>query len=196
MDKTRKKIIETCIKIARRGEGALVVYGKLSSKAHKPLIKQNVKPFKIETNPKLFESLALIDGAVLVNDEGKVYAYGTKIKSTRILKNFGTRHSAGLSASAYSGVEVFVVSEEDRKVRIFKNKKLIIQIDALEKGMEKKSSEINNLLESIGIGTLGTVGTAILAPAIGISLIPGVIIFGGAYYLIKRIKESEKKKQI
>ena len=42
-----------------------------------------------------------------------------------------------------------------------------------------------NVLESIGAGTIGTIGTSLLVPSLGIALLPGIIVFGSAYYLGK-----------
>jgi len=80
---------------------------------------------------------------------------------------------------------VVVISEEDRKLRILKDGKMIMQIDALQKNAEKSISKVVNILESIGAGTIGTIGTSLLVPALGIALLPGIIVFGSAHYLIK-----------
>ena len=65
-----------------------------------------------EFPPKLLESLALMDGAVIIGRNGKMKAYGAMIKSTKTIRNFGTRHSAAISASEGENI-VVVVSEED-----------------------------------------------------------------------------------
>jgi len=39
------------------------------------------------------------------------------------------------------------------------------------------------MLETIGAGTIGAIGTSLLVPSLGITLLPGIIIFGSAYYL-------------
>jgi len=49
------------------------------------------------------------------------------------------------------------------------------------------------ILESIGAGTIGAIGTSLLLPALGIAFFPGVIIFGSAYYLGKAIKKKLEK---
>ena len=157
------------------------------------MIEQTIKPFDIKENLKLFESLCLIDGAVLVSPQGKLYAYGVLIKSNRVLKDFGTRHSAGLSASL-KGATAFIVSEEERKIRVFRDGKMVMQIDSLEKGIERKSNDISNLLESIGVGALGFISAPFLGFA-GITFIPGVIVFGGSYYLISKLMEKENGKR-
>lgn len=98
--KERKKIeellIEVCLRIAKRGEGALFIVGKIE---YKPLVKQEVPSFNVFKNPKLLESLAIMDGAVVLDNNGMMKAYGVMIKSKKVFKNFGTRHSAGISAS-------------------------------------------------------------------------------------------------
>lgn len=181
-------IMKVGLRIAKRGEGALFVIGKVE---YKPLIDQSVPPFKAVDNPKLLESLALIDGAVIINKEGLVVAYGVMIQSKKTFKNFGTRHSAALSAATGENT-VFIISEEDRKIRVLRGGKMIMQIDALEKNVHENVSKAVNLLESIGFGTVGTIGTGILVPTLGLSLLPGIVIFGSAYYLGKFLTSKSK----
>ncbi len=187
----RKELEETIIqiglKVAKRGEGALFVIG--NEVEYKPLVEQEVPPFNAVKNPKLLESLALMDGAIIINEEGIVKAYGAMIKSRRTMKNFGTRHSAGLSASK-KGNTVIIVSEEDKKVKVLKEGKAIMQIDALQKNIEKSVPEAINILESVGAGTIGTVGAGLLAPGLGIALFPGIVVFGSAYYLAKMLRKK------
>ena len=177
----QETLIQVGLRIAKRGEGALFVVGETK---YKPLVDQQVPPFNVVDNPKLLESLAIMDGAVILDTDGKMKAYGAMIKSTRTLRNFGTRHSAAVSASK-KGNLVVIISEEDKKVRVLKEGKMILQIDALQKGVEKSVPQAVNLLESIGAGTLGAIGTSILVPTLGITLGPGILVFGSAYYLTK-----------
>jgi len=58
-----------------------------------------------------------------------------------------------------------------------------MQIDALEKNVEKSVSGAIKMLETIGAGTIGAIGTSLLVPSLGITLLPGIIVFGSAYYL-------------
>ena len=189
-EKSMKKIEETLLqvglRIAKRGEGALFVVGEVE---YTPLIDQSVPKFNANENPKLLESLALMDGAVILDKSGNVNAYGVMIKSTTTLKNFGTRHSAALSAAKDDNL-VVIVSEEDKKVRIMKSGKIVMQLDALEKDVEKSVSSAVDLLKSVGAGTLGTVGAGLLVPALGIALLPGIVVFGSAYYLGKLLTKK------
>lgn len=180
-------LIQVSIKVAKRGEGAIFVVG--GNVLHKPLVKQTVPPFNVRSNPKLLESLALMDGAIILDEKGTMVAYGTMIKSTKVYPDFGTRHSAAISASKKAEL-VVLVSEEDKKVRIFKAGKMVMQIDPFQKGVEKSVPEAVNILESVGAGTIGAIGTSILVPTLGIYLVPGIVLFGSAYYLAKEIKKK------
>src|SRR3989338_6078259 len=98
MSKTKLKqleetLVQVGLRIAKRGEGALFVVGDVE---YKTMIDQSVPPFMAVENPKLLESLALIDGAVMLGKNGLVKAYGAMVKSTSTFKNFGTRHSAAI----------------------------------------------------------------------------------------------------
>ena len=187
LKKLEEVLIQVGLKIAKRGEGALFVVGDVE---YRPLVDQNIPPFKAVTNPKLLESLGLMDGAVIIDNYGMVKAHGVMIKSKKTFKNFGTRHSAGLTASKGKNL-VVLISEEDRKIRILKDEKMIMQIDALQKNVEKSVSTAVNLLESVGAGTLGAIGTGLLVPSLGIAMIPGIIVFGSAYF-IGKVLHSQK----
>jgi DNA integrity scanning protein DisA with diadenylate cyclase activity len=193
IDKDFKKLEETLIqvglRIAKRGEGALFVVGETKYTA---MVNQSIPPFKATDNPKLLESLALMDGAIIINRKGFISAYGVKIKSTKVFKNFGTRHSAGLSAATGDNL-VVIVSEEDKKVRILKKGKMIMQIDALQKNVEQNVSHAVKVLETVGAGAIGTIGTSLLLPTLGIAFLPGVIFFGSAYLIGKVIKKGMGK---
>lgn len=182
----QEALLEVGLRIAKRGEGALFVVGEVK---YDVLVDQTVPPFKVAKNPKLLESLALMDGAVIINKEGMMEAYGAMIKSTRTFKNYGTRHSAGLTAAKGDNL-VVIVSEEDKKVRVLKKGKLVMQLDALQKNVEQSVGGAVELLESIGAGTVGAIGTGLLLPSLGITLLPGLIVFGSAYYLGKMLSKK------
>ena len=179
-----KVIIKISIEIAKRGEGALFVigdrihYGKLVR--HK-CGKINVFDKGAE---KVLKGLAVIDGATIIDRKGNLVNYGVLIKNTRPFVGFGTRHAAAVTASKNGNVAI-LSSEEERKVKIFRSGRYIMQIDALQKNVEQKVPAISKILETAGAGTLGYIGAATLAPTLGIALIPGIVVFGGSYYAIK-----------
>jgi DNA integrity scanning protein DisA with diadenylate cyclase activity len=187
--KIEEVLIKVGVEVAKKGEGALfVIPDKLK---YKKLLKQKIEPFSIfeKGAEKLLLSIAMIDGAVIISKEGVVVDYGAKIDSKKVLRGFGTRHAAAYSASLYQDTVAILVSQEEKKIKIFKKGKIIVQIDALEKDVAKHVSEANNLLESIGVGTLTTMGIGALAPTLGIAVIPGIIFFGVPYYLFKKFKK-------
>jgi DNA integrity scanning protein DisA with diadenylate cyclase activity len=191
MEKLNEEIIRVCLKICKRGEGAIIVIGDCE---YSPLVKQVVPSFNVMENPKLLESLALQDGAVILDKFGIMKAYGVmlKVSKLQIIKNFGTRHNSAINVSMKEGNKVYVVSEEEQKVRIYQMGKLILEIDGRTKGIENKVSEISKIMESIGWGTGITIGMGLIAPAIGIVAISGVTIFvatTGITYAIKKFKE-------
>jgi DNA integrity scanning protein DisA with diadenylate cyclase activity len=185
-------IIKIAIEIAKAGEGALFVIGE--NVKYDRLIKQKFQKLKVfdKGAEKILKGLAVIDGAVIINKKGELVDYGAMIKNTRAFVGYGTRHSAAITASKNDNISI-LISEEERKVKIFKNGRYIMQIDALNKKIEKEVSFISKLLESTGAGVIGTVGTVTLVPTLGISLIPGILVFGGSYYALKALVEKVRK---
>ncbi|MFH1500416.1 MAG: DNA integrity scanning protein DisA nucleotide-binding domain protein [archaeon] len=187
-----EKILKVAIELAKKGEGALFVIG--NKVGYEKLLKQRFEPFSIFDSgaEKLLKSLAIIDGAMIINPKGGVVDYGAMIKKSRAFIGYGTRHAAAITASKNNSTSI-LCSEEEHKVKIFKNGKYIMQVDALQKNVEKQVSRITTLLESLGAGLVGTIGAATLAPTLGVALIPGVLVFGGSYLAIKSIIERIKK---
>ncbi len=183
-----KKLIEIALRIAKKGEGCLFVLGMPE---YETLIEQKITGISIFDNVKLVESLAKIDGACIITGKGILIAYGSLIKNTKAFANYGTRHAAAYTSSK-KGIAI-LASEEERKVKIFKNGKLVMQLDALEKDIENRTAEAVGILEAVGFGTLGAIGTTFLVPAIGISLLPGILVFGGSYYALKSLLKMRKK---
>ncbi|MEM4330465.1 MAG: DNA integrity scanning protein DisA nucleotide-binding domain protein [Candidatus Pacearchaeota archaeon] len=192
--KIEETLISVGIEIARKGEGALFIVSENCK--YKRLLKQKIEKFSIFDvgAKKLLVSIATIDGAVIINKQGIVLDYGAKIDSKKVFKGYGTRHAAAYSASLNKDTIAILVSQEEKKVKIFKKGKIIVQIDALQKDVEKQISKVNDILESIGVGTLSTISVAVLAPTLGISLVPGIVFFGIPYYLFKKYFSGELRK--
>jgi hypothetical protein len=183
MENIEETLTRIALKIAKSGKGCIFVI--MNNKFdYAPLIEQDIKPFSVYENQRRTEILGLNDGACIISPEGNLIAYSINILNVKTFTGFGLRHSSSYSAS-FNGNTVIMSSEEDKKVRIFKDGKLIMQIDALEKNIETKTKEVVSILESIGAGTLGAVGVGIFAPAIGLSIIPGILIFGTSHYVFK-----------
>ena len=186
-------LIQIAIKVAKTGKGCLLVIEE-NPIAYQPLLPQDIQPFFIFDNARRIEALAIVDGACIVDIDGFLRAYSVSILNSQAFVGYGTRHAAGYTASLNNNTSI-LASEEDRKVRIFKNGILIMQIDALERGIENKTSDMVNILESVGVGTISSIGVAALAPTLGIALIPGIILFGSAHYMIKFLRDRYKAPQ-
>lgn len=183
ISKIKKVMIDVCLSVVKQGKGCLLIL-KQGNLKYSPLMEQDVKPFDITSNRRRLEILSLIDGAVIINEDGYVINYSAKIRSTKLFRNHGTRHSAAYSASLGGNIAI-LGSEEEKKVRIFSDGKIIMQIDPYEKNIQYHTSEAVGILESIGVGTLGTIGVSAMAPTLGLAMIPGIIVFGSAYHIIK-----------
>lgn len=189
MENLNEEIIKVGLRICKRNEGGLIVVGDCE---YTPLVEQEVRPFDITKHIKLLESLVLMDGAVIIGKDGLLKAYGVKIKSNFTWKNFGTRTSAGYSASMKEGNIVYIISQEDCKIRIFQSGKLIMEIDGKQKDIEKKIPEISKIMESVGWGTASILGVGLVAPTLGIVITSGITIFvvsTGVVYFLKKAKE-------
>ena len=189
IQKIEEILIGIAIKIARQEKGCLFVI-KQNGLQYENLIPQDVKPFRIIDNQRRLEALALVDGACIIDKNGDLIAYAAQISNTKSFKGFGTRHSAAFTASLNKNIAI-LASEEDKKIRVFKNGKLLMQIDPMEKNIEHRTKEAVNVLESIGAGSIVTLGASVLAPTLGITLIPGIVIFGSTYYLIKMLQKKK-----
>lgn len=194
IEKRHERIIERILKIAleiaKEGEGALFVID--SDVKYKRLLKQRFKPFSIfeKGSGRLLKSLAVIDGAIIIDGKGIVKDYGAMVIANKTFTGYGTRHSAGLSASK-GGISI-LASEEDRNVKIFKDEKIIMQLNSLKEHIEESVPLATKILESLGFGAIGAIGTSLIIPAI--ALPQGIIIFGGSYYALKNLLPNLIKK--
>lgn len=190
-----QKIIKIAIEVAKTGDGSLFVINLSGKINYEKLVKPKFTMFNIfeKGAEKTLKGLAVVDGAIILDKNGNLIEYGALIKNTRPFVGFGTRHAAAITASKNGNMSI-LASEEERKVKIFRDGKYIMQIDALQKNIEKETPIISRVLESTGAGLIGTLGTAVLAPTLGVALIPGIIIFGGSYFAIKSFLENHGKR--
>jgi len=184
--KIEKIMLDTAIKLAKNGTGSLAVLELSNKVKYINLFNNDIEPFNILDSVRRYEILSSVDGAVIIGSDGMVKSYCAQISNTKPFKNFGTRHSAAYTASLNGNLAV-LSSEEDHKIRVFKDGKLIMQLDPYEKDIEHRTHEAVNIMESIGVATLGVIGTSTLIPTLGLTLIPGIIIFGSAHYLLKNL---------
>lgn len=181
-----KVLLDTAIKLSANGIGSISVFNIGQPIKYDDLFEKDIEQFDIIEFPRRFEVVSGVDGACIINSEGKLISYSAMIKDAKTYKGFGTRHAAAYTASLNDNL-VIMTSEEDRKVRVFRNGVLLMQIDPTEKEVKYKTKEAVGLLETIGVGAVSTIGASILIPTLGITLIPGIIIFGSSHYVLKNI---------
>ena len=196
-----KVLIQICLKIAREKKGCIFVI-KLKDLQYTLLMPQDLPNFNIleENNHRRLEILALQDGACIISPEGNLIAYSAKISNTKPFTGFGTKHSAGYSASLKGNISI-LASEEDGKVRMFENGKMM-QLDPLERGIDKNVNKAFDIFKSIGVGTagvaaMGAVSTLVpsMAPYVLILAIPGLLIFTSLHAAVNYFKNPESKSE-
>jgi DNA integrity scanning protein DisA with diadenylate cyclase activity len=184
--KVEERIIEIALEIAKDGKGALFVIGDIKYKKLFESLVSDKTSVLDKKNFRLIKHLAQMDGAVIVDRRGTIKEYGAMIESKKSYSGYGTRHAAAISASIKNNISI-LCSEEDKKVKVFKNQKLFLQLDPLTKDVNKSVPIAVSMLEAVGAGTLGTIGASAFLPTIGVSFIPGLLIFGGSYALIRKL---------
>ena len=191
-----KKILNIAKLIARKKEGALFVIGpeQKFKRTYELLFPQLVKDHKIDERgiEKVIEKLATLDGAILISDKGNLIAYGAKLKKSKPVQGYGTKHAAAAGITAFiKNSTAIVVSEEVNWIRVFQKGNIILEMDSSEKSrpVEDKiasylSSGDKALLAAAGI-SVAAIGSAIVAP---------ILIVGGTYIAIKTATGLIKKK--
>lgn len=206
VEKTLKKVLlEVSLKIAKEGKGCILVI-RNNNVDYEELVQQDIPFFNVIKEQRRLERLAKEDGACIISPDGELIAYSAQITNTKPFKPFGTRHSAGFTASQ-NGNMVFLASEEDKKVRVFANGDIISEIDTQQPDVEKKTGYLADVFQSLGAGTIAMItlgGASALIPQlpgyISVPLIPGVILFAAIHASIKYFKNNpqlraEKKKK-
>ncbi len=166
---TIAQVMQLTTEMAKDRKGSFVVLTKedISSKyemLYPDLFKGKNINLKDKETKTLIMNLLLMDGAVVMDYSGKIITYGAKIKKTKIFLGHGTRHSAARGISEIKDVLAIISSEEDGRIRVFKQGKLIGEINP-ETGKNKKFFEKLGELFSkpdIQVATAGGVASLLL----------------------------------
>ena len=167
--KTIAQITALVNEMANKKKGSFFIITKqdISSKyerlypdlfSHKKI---NIKDKETQT---LLIALAELDGAIVVDNDGYVIDYGVKIKKTKILLGHGTRHSAARGISQTKNVLPIISSEEDGRVRIFREGEMVAEINP-RTGKDKQFFEkIGELFSrpDLQVATAGGVASLLL----------------------------------
>lgn len=160
-------IYELCNKVSKqRGSIAIVISDGVKSN-------NKYSGLNILENEKQFKTLAYSGGNFLISEQGILLDYGTQID---LPMDKGLR---------------FFVSKSEEKVFVYLNGEIKVDLDPKSPEVKQKKNLILEIIESIGAGTIGTVGTGILVPTIGLTFFPGLILFGSAYAIGKKLLEKK-----
>ena len=181
-------LLDVAIMVSRQGKGCLLVIGNFKEGKNKDYVCHFPNFFangnfyvRDKGMREALANLSTIDGAVIVEPNGRIAAYGARILHTATDRGHGTRHSAAKGASLKGDISI-LASEQAKIVRIYRDGAKVMEIDPFTKDIEKKVPKIVRVLESPE--TVGVIAGAAAMPIVGV---PGVIIFAGSYLLSKKI---------
>ena len=197
-----EKILLLASNIVKQKKGALfIIADKNKIRRHYDLLfPQLIQGHNISEDGviKVLENLAVLDGAVIISPSGELIAYGARIKKSKTLRGFGTRHAtaSGITSSVQSSIAI-LVSEESNLIRVFKNGNLILEMDGEIKSKSLNSKIVSFLSEGDNaLITAAGASAAILGPAALLSPIvaPVIIVGGSAYLAVKAATKLMKRR--
>ncbi len=192
MAMSKKDTIEIVLKLVNKfaieKKGSLFIISKTDiSKYYEQLYPDLFAGKNINIKAKetqiLLEKLADLDGAFVINEEGKILAYGAKLKKTKVFLGHGTRHSAALGITELKDVMSILSSEEDGIVRIFKNSRIVAEINPKTGENKKFLESLANLFSKaeIQVATSGGVASLLM----GLNPLLAGAIFTGSWIVTK-----------
>jgi DNA integrity scanning protein DisA with diadenylate cyclase activity len=188
-----KKALEIAVSIARDKKGGLIAIGNLddsSYSTHFPNLFANKKHTIFEKGMlETLRHLGEIDGALIISKDGKIIAYGARLLPQKTFPGKGTRHAAAFGISEKA--TAILISEEENNIKIFKNGKLLMQINPHNKNIETNLSKIIDILNNPSISVIA--GSLLAAPLLNVTVLPGVVVFTGSYYLANNLIKMLKK---
>jgi len=182
-----EKILSIAKRIARSKDGALFVITnpKKFEKTYDVLYPQLLtKHFLNEEGiEKVIEKLATLDGAVLIGENGEIVAYGAKIKRSKAIPGFGTKHAAAAGITDYiKDSTAILVSEEVNWIKVFQKGRIILEMDDEDAPRSLDEKIISFLSDGdTALLTAAGISTALLGP---VAIAP-LIVVGGTYLAIK-----------
>ncbi len=181
--------------LARSKDGALFIIGPRDKfkGAYDPLFPQILTQHTLDEEgiEKVIEKLATLDGAVLISDNGEIIAYGAKIKESRAVPGYGTKHAAaaGITLKIKDSTAI-LVSEEVNWIKVFQDGAIVLEMDA-EANPKSLNEKIVSFLSEhdTALLTAGGLSAAIL----GSAAVAPVMVVGGTYLAIKTATGFIKK---
>ncbi len=187
------KLLDIAKAVSNNKEGALFVIAK--SKKLKnlyevlyPQIISSVSIFN-KGSKELILKLSELDGAFLIDNNGIIIAFGARIKKSKTLAGFGTKHAAAVGITEHIKHSVAIlVSEESGWIKVFKDGKLIIEIDPTKNTPPSIMHKVISFITDNDTALLATAG----ASAAIMGVIP-VVVVSGTYLAIKTTSNIIKR---
>ncbi len=176
-------LLETGKEISKRKLGALfVVSQEKNFRGLYELLYPQVTGSSIfdKGAKELILKLAELDGAFLIGEDGKLIAFGARILKSKALPGYGTKHAAATGITTHiKNSSAVLVSEENHWIKIFKNGKIVLEMDS-SKTPPSVMHKVVTFLTDNDTALLATAG----ASAAIMGFIP-VVIVSGTYLAIK-----------
>lgn len=197
MDKHKvyEEVLHIAKQIARTKEGALFLLAdeKKLRNTYDLLFPQLLTSHSLKEQGmnKVIEKLATLDGAVLVSYTGNILAFGAKIKKSKPVPGYGTKHAAASGITEHiKNSTAILVSEESNWIKVFQEGKIILEMDSEDNPKSLEDKVISFLSEGdTALLTAGGISAAILG---GAAVAP-IMIVGGTYLAIKTATGFIKK---
>jgi len=197
MDKKKvyEEILYTAKTIAKEKDGALFVIADESKLKglHEPLYPQVLGRPGLHHHgmDKVLEKLAVLDGATLLTPDGRLLAYGSRLKKSIPLPGYGTKHAAAVGITTHlKDSTAILVSEESHWIKVFKKGQMVLQMDA-EENPKSLNDKIVSFLSEGDTALLTAAGVS--AAVLGAAAFVPVTVVGGTYLAIKTATGMIKK---
>ncbi|MBS3168081.1 diadenylate cyclase [Candidatus Woesearchaeota archaeon] len=185
-------LLEIAQELSKRKLGALMVIApkRKFNKIYEPLYPQIIAKHQIfeKGTRELILNLAELDGAFLIGDDGTFVSFGARIKKSKALPGYGTKHAAAVGITKHiKNSSAILVSEESGWVKIFKDGKIVLELDSTKKSPQLMHKVVNFITDN---------DTALIATAGVSAAITGVlpiVIVSGTYLAIKTASGIIKK---
>ena len=189
MDKRKvyEEVLHTAKQIARTKEGALfVLCDERKIKSNYDLMFPQLltnHSLKEQGMNKVIQKLATLDGAVIISYSGNILAFGAKLKKSKPMAGYGTKHAAAAGITEYiKDSTAILVSEESNWIKIFQDGKIVMEMDSEDNPKSLEDKIIAFLSEGdTALLTAGGISAAILG---GAAVAP-IMVVGGTYLAIK-----------
>ncbi len=203
-ESTIDSIIEKCIDLSYgQAEGCLFAIetakpSKQYYKRHEEIYKSKGKKLSVlnKNDRIIIKNLARIDGAMIISKHGELLNVGATLIYSKNFAGHGKRHAFSIGTTKLvPEVVCILASEEDRKIRTFKNGLCITEIDAETKLKLSTKRKVVELLTSKTAGILiaGGIATSLLT----LNPIPAIVTITGTQIVTRvgfdRLKEFFKR---